>query len=100
MEKSYNFYGWKLDTVKRQLYNPNGALVNLSKNQYHLLLTFVKSPNKTLSRQDLHESAFASSSPFSSRAIDLQVSRLRRILAGLDVIQTIRGQGYLFVNQG
>ncbi len=96
IDQSFEFQGWRLDTTKRQLSNPSGALVNLSKNQYNLLLAFLKSPNKTFSREALYESTFTNLSPFSGRAIDLQVSRLRRILTGLDVIQTIRGQGYLF----
>lgn len=93
------FDGWTLDPVRRVLRDPMGLLISLSEGEFELLLAFVENPRVVLSRDQLLELARGELSEAFDRAIDVQVSRLRRKLAGCqqgDAIRTVRGEGYLF----
>jgi len=95
------FDGWILDTSRRELTNPDGVIVDLSTGEYDLLLTFLDFPQRVLSREQLMDSAKNRASTGYDRAIDIQVSRLRKKLdaseEGQAMIKTIRGAGYMFV---
>jgi two-component system OmpR family response regulator len=91
------FAGWKLDMLKRELTNPQGVVVDLSAGEYDLLVTFLESPQRVLSRDYLLDAARSRTLEPYDRAIDVQVSRLRRKIGdGGDLIKTVRGAGYLF----
>jgi len=93
------FFGWQLDRRTRQLTDPDGAPVTLTKGEYALLVAFLDAPQRPLSREHLlratrvHEDVF-------DRSIDVQILRLRRKLerdpSAPRVIQTERGVGYVF----
>ena len=95
------FQGWSLDTKRRELTNPAGAVVDLSTGEYDLLLTFLDYPQRVLTRDQLMDGAKHRIATGFDRAIDIQVSRLRKKLEssldGLEMIKTIRGSGYMFV---
>ena len=95
------FERWTLDTKRRELTNPDAVVVDLSTGEYDLLLTFLEQPQRVLSRDQLMDAAKNRVASGFDRAIDIQVSRLRKkIDAGGDeqaMIKTIRGAGYLFV---
>jgi two-component system OmpR family response regulator len=95
------FDGWVLDTRRRELANPGGIIVDLSTGEYDLLLTFLDFPQRVLSRDQLMDSAKNRIATGYDRAIDIQVSRLRKKLDpsedGQAMIKTIRGTGYMFV---
>lgn len=96
---SYAFDGWKLDPVRRVLRDPQGLLISLSEGEFELLLAFVENPQRVLSREELLELARGDQSEALDRAVDVQVSRLRRKLAKClngEAIRTIRGEGYYF----
>lgn len=99
------FAGWTLDTARRELVSPAGAVVELSGGEYDLLITLVEHPQRVLSRERLLELARnrVSVDPASDRSVDVQVSRLRRKLEPEEgsptVIKTVRGAGYMFVPQ-
>lgn len=96
-----SFDGWRLDTSRRELSNPAGIIVDLSTGEYDLLLTFRDFPQRVLSREQLLDNAKNRVATGYDRAIDIQVSRLRRKLDasedGQAMIKTIRGTGYMFV---
>lgn len=95
----YVFDGWSLDPVRRVLRDPQGLLISLSEGEFELLLAFVENPRKVLSRDELLELARGEQSEAFDRAVDVQVSRLRRKLSGClggEAIRTVRGEGYLF----
>lgn len=96
-----SFDGWVLDTSRRELTNPDGIIVDLSTGEYDLLLTFLDFPQRVLSRDQLMDSAKNRVATGYDRAIDIQVSRLRKKLDasedGQAMIKTIRGSGYMFV---
>lgn len=95
--RSFQFSGWTLDTMKRELTAPNGVVVDLSTGEYDLLMAFLEAPQRVLSREFLLDAARNRAIEGYDRSIDVQVSRLRRKLDGPeDLIKTVRGAGYLF----
>ena len=94
------FSGWRLDMVRRELRTPDGVIVNLSGGEFSLLRAFVEHPQRVLTRDQLLDFARGPDSDAYDRAIDVQISRLRRKLddgGGSEMIRTIRNEGYLFV---
>ena len=95
-----HFAGWKLDLVRRELRSPAGVVVNLSSGEFSLLRAFVERPQRVLTRDQLLEFARGPDSDAFDRAIDVQISRLRRKLddggGGHDLIRTVRNEGYMF----
>lgn len=91
------FDGWQLDTLKRELVDSGGVVVDLSTGEYDLLLTFLEAPQRVLTREYLLDSTKNRTLDVFDRSIDVQVSRLRRkIEARGELIKTVRGVGYLF----
>ncbi|MBI1197531.1 MAG: response regulator [Phenylobacterium sp.] len=94
------FAGWRLDLVRRELRSPAGVVVNLSSGEFSLLRAFVERPQRVLTRDQLLEYARGPDSDAFDRAIDVQISRLRRKLddggGGHDLIRTVRNEGYMF----
>lgn len=96
----YQFDGWRLDPVRRVLRDPGGIIIGLSEGEFALLLTFIEKPQQILNRDQLLELARGEDSDAFDRAIDTQVSRLRRKLgtrAHGEIIRTIRSEGYIFL---
>jgi two-component system OmpR family response regulator len=96
----YGFAGWSLDAGARCLADPEGRPVELTAGEFDLLLSFVTHAQRVLSRDQLLDwTRGRNAGPF-DRAIDVQLSRLRRKLcdhpAGAGLIKTVRGGGYLF----
>jgi two-component system, OmpR family, response regulator len=95
----YRFSGWQLDRKSRQLTDPTGAPVALTKGEYALLLAFLDAPQRPLSREHLLQATRVHEDVF-DRSIDVQILRLRRRLerdpSAPRVIKTERGVGYVF----
>jgi len=93
------FSGWRLDLVRRELRSPQGVVVNLSSGEFSLLRAFVEHPQRVLTRDQLLDYARGRDSEAYDRAIDVQISRLRRKLgdgSDAELIRTIRSEGYMF----
>ena len=100
------FAGWRLDPLARQLLDPDEVVINLSDGEFRLLMTFVEHPRRVLTRDFLLDHARGPAVEHFDRAIDVQVSRLRRKLAradgprgtgsGDELIRTVRNEGYMF----
>ncbi|HKT53744.1 MAG TPA: response regulator [Caulobacteraceae bacterium] len=94
------FAGWRLDLVRRELRSPHGVVVNLSSGEFSLLRAFVERPQRVLTRDRLLDLARGPDTEAYDRAIDVQISRLRKKLddgaAGQELIRTIRNEGYVF----
>jgi len=95
----FRFSGWQLDRKSRQLTDPSGAPVALTKGEYAMLLAFLEAPQRPLSREHLLQATRVHEDVF-DRSIDVQILRLRRKLerdpSAPRVIQTERGVGYVF----
>ncbi|HRK24589.1 MAG TPA: response regulator [Beijerinckiaceae bacterium] len=97
-QRLVKFAGWRLDTTKRELTNPQGIVVDLSTGEYDLLLAFLDAPQRVLSRDFLMEATRTRTLEAFDRAIDVQISRLRRkIEVDQELIKTVRGAGYMFI---
>ncbi|MES1199060.1 MAG: response regulator [Pseudomonadota bacterium] len=93
------FAGFRLDMARRELIDPDSVVIPLSTGEFRLLRAFVDRPQRVLSREQLLDLAFANDSEVFDRAVDVQVSRLRKKLERRgepDLIRTVRGEGYLF----
>jgi two-component system OmpR family response regulator len=94
------FAGWRLDAVGRQLIDPDNVVINLSDGEFRLLIAFVEHPRRVLTRDQLLDISRGLNAEQFDRAIDVQVSRLRRKLARdgdeIDLIRTVRNEGYMF----
>jgi DNA-binding response OmpR family regulator len=95
----FRFSGWQLDRRSRQLTDPSGVPVALTKGEYAMLLAFLEAPQRPLSREHLLQATRVHEDVF-DRSIDVQILRLRRKLerdpSAPRVIQTERGVGYVF----
>jgi two-component system OmpR family response regulator len=92
------FAGFRLDLARRALIDPDGVVVALSTGEFRLLRAFVERPQRVLSRDLLLDLAFSETDVF-DRAVDVQISRLRKKLerpGQEDLIRTVRGEGYIF----
>ena len=98
----FEFAGWRLDLVRRELRSPQGVVVNLSGGEFSLLRAFVDHPQRVLTRDQLLDFARGRDSDAYDRAIDVQISRLRKKLedggssGSGELIRTIRNEGYMF----
>ena len=96
----YEFEGWRLDPLKRRLVDPEGAVVAISSVEFRLLLTFLDHPRQVLDRDRLLDMVQGREAHLFDRAVDNQVSRLRRKIEADNkdpqLIQTVWGGGYLF----
>jgi two-component system OmpR family response regulator len=94
------FDGWELHRDERTLVSPVGLVVALSNAEFRLLSTFLQTPRRLFSRDQLMEKARGRATDAFERSIDLLVSRLRQKLADdsdePSMIKTVRGAGYMF----
>jgi two-component system, OmpR family, response regulator len=99
LDEDFLFEGWRLDPLKRRLTAPDGAVVAISSVEFRLLLAFLEHPRQVLDRDRLLDMVQGREAHLFDRAVDNQVSRLRRKVE-LDsrnpqMIQTVWGGGYM-----
>jgi two-component system OmpR family response regulator len=94
------FAGFRLDLAARELTDAHGHAVPLTTGEFDLLRVFVAHPNRVLTRDDLMDRMHGREAGPFDRAIDVQISRLRRKVendpAQPLLIKSVRGAGYLF----
>jgi len=93
------FAGWSVDMSTRLLLDPDNVVVTLTDGEFRLLRAFVEHPRRVLSRDQLLDYSTGRDVESYDRAIDVQVSRLRRKLErgrGMELIRTVRHEGYMF----
>ncbi len=94
------FDRWTLDVSRREIAAEDGVAVPLSTAEFRLLLTFLRRPNMVLSRDQLLDLTSGRAAQVFDRAIDNQVSRLRKKIErdpkNPVLIKTVWGGGYLF----
>lgn len=77
----------------------DGEPVHLGTTEYRLLEFFMQHPDKVYSRAQLLDFVWGQNTYIEERTVDVHVLRLRKILkahAADNMIQTVRGAGYLF----
>jgi DNA-binding response OmpR family regulator len=77
--------------------------IELTGAEFDLLLVLVRSAGEVLSRDDLAQSALGRGVAAFDRSIDNHISSLRKKLGnkldGVERIRSVRGNGYMYVNQ-
>jgi two-component system OmpR family response regulator len=96
----YAFEGWHLDPLKHRLTDPGGSVVAISTAEFRMLKAFLDHPRAVLDRDRLLDMVQGREAQLFDRAVDNQVSRLRRKMEedsrNPHFIQTVRGGGYRF----
>ena len=95
---SYAFAGWVLKSGERALVDREGVSVALSTGEFALLLALVTRPRQVLTRDQLLDLTQGREAAAFARAVDNQVSRLRRKIEAdpknPEIIKTVWGGGY------
>jgi len=75
-----------------------GQSLDLSRNEYHLLLALMKNPGRVLTRDQLMDLAWQDPGTASDRTVDAHIksvrSKIRALAPDFDPIETRRGLGY------
>jgi two-component system OmpR family response regulator len=96
----FAFEAWSFDAIRHVLRDPEDIIITLSDGEFSLLRVFVERPQRVLTRDQLLEHSRGADSQAFDRAIDTQISRLRRKLSSRsssELIRTIRNEGYMFI---
>ena len=99
----WQFSGYSVDAVARQVRNPEGVLLVLTSGEYRLLQVLLQHANKVLTRDQLLELTQGRAADAFDRSIDLLISRLRVRLGeparSLGLIKTVRNEGYVLATE-
>ncbi|GIU01758.1 MULTISPECIES: osmolarity response regulator transcription factor OmpR [Shewanella] len=102
-EAQINFGEFSLDLATREMYHGDESIA-LTSGEFAVLKVLVTHPREPLSRDKLMNLARGRDYSALERSIDVQVSRLRRLIekdpANPRYIQTVWGLGYVFVPDG
>jgi DNA-binding response OmpR family regulator len=94
------FEGLSIDLLRREVL-ADTRVVSLTSIEYKLLAALAAAPGRALGREALSEAVQSGSYKPQDRTVDVQVARLRRKLReaspGTDWIDTVRGEGFVFV---
>ena len=97
------FAGFTLDAARREVVGADGVAVPLSQGEFLLLSAFLEHPGRVLTRDQLLDITRGRAAGLFDRAVDNQVSRLRRKiepdLTAPSLIQTVWGGGYRFTGE-
>lgn len=103
MEEPICFGDYVLNVAQRSLCKGEHDL-GITSGEFSLLLAFAQNPHRPLSRERLIEISRGPTSETDLRSMDVQVSRLRKLIE-VDprrprYLQTVWGYGYVFVPEG
>ncbi|ATW04675.1 response regulator [Sphingorhabdus sp. YGSMI21] len=100
---AYQFSGWTLKCDKRSLVDADGVSVSLSTGEYQMLLALVSRAGKVLNRDQLLDITQGREAHAFDRAVDNQISRLRRKIEAdpknPEIIKTVWGGGYVLAGE-
>jgi two-component system OmpR family response regulator len=99
----YQFSGWTLKCDKRSLIDAEGVNISLSTGEYQMLLALVSRAGKVLNRDQLLDITQGREAHAFDRAVDNQISRLRRKIEAdpknPEIIKTVWGGGYILAGE-
>jgi two-component system, OmpR family, response regulator len=94
------FDGWRIDTLSRQLLDPESAEVSLTSAEFDVLLAFCQNPRRILTRTELLALTHVGQAGPDERSIDVHISRIRQKIEPNKrdplLIKTVRMGGYIF----
>lgn len=101
--KEAYFNNWRIDLLKRTIYQSDGQQLLLTGQEFRLLEELVISAPKEVSRDRLLEVLMGKRYDLQTRSIDVIIGKLRKKLGqgsdGHRLILTIRGIGYQFATE-
>ena len=90
--------GLELDLVNQTL-EIGDQRISLVGRQFELMVYFMRNPSRVISRKELLEKVWLSSSEISTRTVDVHVANLRgKLPMGTDIIDTVYKVGYRLVS--
>ncbi len=102
-QKAFPFGDFLFDAANRSL-TKNGESITITSGEFALLKVFTEHPRQPLSRDRLMQLARGRELDVFDRSIDVQVSRLRRLIepnpAQPRFLKTMWGFGYVFIPDG
>jgi len=87
------FDGLQIDPLRRELLR-HGQPVALTGTEFELLLMLARAPQRMYTRDEILNHLRGREADLYTRAVDILVSRIRRKLAPLEAIKTLRNAGY------
>ena len=101
--EGFQFDGWVLDTVRRELRSTSGRVHELTTAEFDMLAMFVQRPNRVLSRDNIMDLLKGQDWSPMDRSIDSLIVRVRKKIepdsAQPRLIKTVRGVGYVFASE-
>jgi DNA-binding response OmpR family regulator len=91
-ETELHFTDLVMDTKSHEV-RRGGRLVHLTNKQYDLLEFFLRHPRQVLSAETIYSHVWGST--YDSNVVQVFIRNLRQALGEPDLIQTIRGAGYI-----
>jgi two-component system phosphate regulon response regulator PhoB len=88
--------GVKIDRVRHKAFL-QGEEIDLTPTEFRLLEILLRNPGRAFSRNQLMTSAIGEGAIVLERTIDVHIKTLRRKLGNPDLIETVRGLGYRFL---
>ena len=83
---------------RRKVISCHGAALDLSRNEYHLLLSLLQHPGRVFTREQLLEIAWPDPGAVTDRTVDAHIrsvrAKIRDAVPDFDPIETRRGLGY------
>jgi DNA-binding response OmpR family regulator len=94
------FDGWKLHHLSRNLLNPDGEEVYLTKSEFDILAVFLRNKNRVLTRDSIISKIKGRDWAGYDRSVDGLITRLRKKVSPehgkRSYFKTIQGIGYMF----
>jgi two-component system response regulator PhoP len=88
----------QLDTAKKEV-RVAGHAVELTAYEYKVLEYLMLNPDRVVSKTELTDHLYEQDFDRDSNVIEVFVGRLRKKINPVDLIKTVRGQGYRFVTE-
>ncbi len=86
----------RIDRVRHRAY-AEGRELDLTPTEFRLLECLVRQPGRAFTRHQLMDAAIGDGAIVLERTIDVHIKTLRRKLGAMDLIETVRGVGYRFL---
>ena len=96
VEETLSFQDIEMKTKQHRVFR-NDRQIKLAPTEYRLLSTFLRSPGRVWSREQLLDLVWGQNIHVEDRTVDVHIGRLRKALmqfGGRDPIRTVRGTGY------
>ena len=85
--------GLKINTGSMQVWR-EGKEIALTRTEYELLLLFARNPGRAMYRETIYERVWGEEYPFGSKAVDLQIQRLRKKVGWENRLRAVNKVGY------